>query len=297
MDSVTVIETASQFADMIERLSHARHIAIDTESNSFYAYHERICLIQISTTTNDYILDPLALKDMEPLGRIMGEPNIEKIFHAASNDVLGLKRDFQFKVETLFDTAIACKLLGYKQLGLAKILEQHFGVVLNKKWQRYDWGKRPLKEEQLDYASLDTHYLISLRHSLTSDLVANNLWDIAKEAFEKASEQELQVRTFHPEAFIQIRGAHFLDPTGKRILKDLYIYREREAQRRDRAPFRVLSNETLVRLAHIRPRSMKDFLKIKGIPRSYQQGHGAYTLLGLIRKTIGYNLESAGQPE
>jgi ribonuclease D len=297
MDSVTVIETPSQFAEMIEQLSHARHIAIDTESNSFYAYYERICLIQISTTTNDYILDPLALKDLEPLGRIMEEPNIEKIFHAASNDVLGLKRDFQFKVKTLFDTAIACKLLGYKHLGLAKILEQHFGALLNKKWQRYDWGKRPLKEEQLVYASLDTHYLISLRHNLASNLVANKLWDTAKEAFEKASEQELQARTFHPEAFMQIRGARLLDPTGKSILKVLYIHREREAQRRDRAPFRILSNETLVRLAHIRPRSIKDFSNIKGMPRSYQQGHGAYTLLALIRKTIGDNVESAGQPE
>jgi len=297
MDSVTVIETASQFADMMEQLSHARYIAIDTESNSFYAYHERICLIQISTVSNDYILDPLALKDLGPLGRILGEPNIEKIFHAASNDVLGLKRDFQFKVETLFDTAIACKLLGYKQLGLAKILEQHFGVMLNKKWQRYDWGKRPLKEEQLVYASLDTHYLISLRHNLASNLVTNNLWDTAKEAFEKASEQELQVRTFHPEAFIQIHGAQLLDPKGKRILKALYIYREREAQRRDRAPFRILSNETLVRLAHIRPQSINDFSKIKGMPHSYQQGHGAYNLLGLIRKTIGYNVESGDQPE
>ena len=93
MNSVMVIETASQFADFIEQLLTARHIAIDTESNSFYAYFERICLIQISTTERDYILDPLALKDLDALGRIMEDPEIEKIFHAASNDVLGLKRD------------------------------------------------------------------------------------------------------------------------------------------------------------------------------------------------------------
>ena len=119
MNSATVIETASHCADLVEHLSHARHIAIDTESNSFYAYFERICLIQISTTERDYILDPLALRDLGPIGKILEDPNIEKIFHAASNDVLGLKRDFQFKVRNLFDTAIACKLLGYKKLGLA----------------------------------------------------------------------------------------------------------------------------------------------------------------------------------
>jgi ribonuclease D len=293
MDSAMVIETASHFADLIEHLSHARHIAIDTESNSFYAYFERICLIQVSTAERDYILDPLTTKDLRPLGKILEDPNIEKIFHAASNDVLGLKRDFQFKVQNLFDTAIACKLLGYKQLGLAKILEHHFGVRLDKKWQRYDWGKRPLRGEQLDYASLDTHYLIPLRHNLASDLVVNDLWDAAQEAFAKASEQEFQERAFHPDAFLQIRGAQSLDPAGKRILKALYLYREHEAQRRDRAPFRILSNETLVRLAHQPPRNIQDFSKIKGLPRSYQEGHGAYGLLGVIRKIVERDAEMA----
>jgi ribonuclease D len=292
MDSVMVIETASQFADLIERLSHARHIAIDTESNSFYAYFERVCLLQISTTERDYILDPLALKDLGPIGAILADPKIEKIFHAASNDIMGLKRDFQFKVANLFDTAVACKLLGYQQLGLAKILGQHFGVVLDKKWQRYDWGKRPLKGEQLAYASLDTHYLIPLRHSLASELVAKNLWDTAREAFEKTSGQELQERSFHPEACFQIRGTQSLDPAGKRILKALYLYREHEAQRRNRAPFRILSDETLLRLASHPPQNIQDFSRIKGMPRSYQAGHGAYSLLGVIRRTVGRNVDA-----
>jgi ribonuclease D len=292
MDSVVVIQTASQFANMIGRLLNTRYIAIDTESNSFYAYFERICLIQISTDEADYILDPFALKDLRPLDQVLQDPGIEKIFHAASNDVLGLKRDFQFRIRNLFDTAIACKLLGYRQLGLAKILEQHFGVLLDKKWQRYDWGKRPLKEEQLDYASLDTHYLIPLRHSLAADLMVKNLWVAAQEAFEKACEQELQERAFQPEAFLQIRGAQSLDTAGKRILKALYLYRQHEAQRRDRAPFRILTNETLMRLALQRPLNLQEFLKIKGIPRSYQGGPGAYALLGVIRKTVGHTEKS-----
>jgi ribonuclease D len=294
MDSVMVIETASQFAELIEQLSHARHIAMDTESNSFYAYFERVCLLQISTNERDYILDPLALKDLGPIGAILADPKIEKIFHAASNDVMGLKRDFHFKVANLFDTAIACKLLGYQQLGLAKILGQHFGVVLDKKWQRCDWGKRPLKGEQLDYASLDTHYLIPLRHHLTSELIAKNLWATAKESFERTSEQELQERTFHPEACFQIRGTRSLDPAGKRILKALYLYREHEAQRRDRAPFRILSDETLLRLASQPPQNIQDFSRIKGMPRSYQAGHGAYSLLGVIRRTAGRDVDLVG---
>jgi ribonuclease D len=292
MNSVVVVETALQFADFMEHVSSTSHVAIDTESNSFYAYSERICLVQVSTTARDYILDPLALKDLGALGKILEDPKIEKIFHAASNDVMGLKRDYQFQVRNLFDTAIACKLLGYKQLGLARILEQHFGVILDKKWQRYDWGKRPLHAEQLNYASLDTHFLIPLRHSLTNDLSTQELWEKAQEAFAKAAQQELQERAFHPEAFLQIRGAQTLDPAGKRILKALYVYRDREAKRRDRAPFRVLTDETLVRLAQERPQAVTDFSRVKGMPRSYQEGRTAFSLLGLIRKAISPGTES-----
>lgn len=297
MDSVVVVETASQLADFLEHVSTVPHIAIDTESNSFYAYFERICLLQVSTSDCDYILDPLALTDLGTFGSILADAKIEKIFHAAANDVLGLKRDYQFQVDNLFDTAIACKLLGYKQLGLARILEQHYGVVLDKKWQRHDWAKRPLETEQLEYASLDTHFLIPLRHTLATELTTRELWDTAQEAFAKAAAQELQERTFQPEAFLHIRGARSLDPTAKRVLKALYLYRDREARRRDRAPFRVLTDETLVRLAQQQPQTIREFSRVKGMPRSYQEGRSAFSLLGIIRRNAGGGGDSVSPPQ
>jgi ribonuclease D len=283
MNPVIVIQNPAELLKLVKKLSTAQYIAIDTEANSFYAYFERICLIQISTAEDDYILDPLQLEDLQPLGEILNNPDIEKVFHAAVNDVLGLKRDFRFAFRNLFDTAEAAKLLGYTQLGLAKLLQEHFGVILNKKWQRHNWGKRPLEEEQLDYARMDTHYLIDLRHRLAEGLKARELWDAARESFARASEQEAQTKTFRPESFIQINGARTLDPTGKRILKALYLYREHEARRRNRAPFRVLSNDTLLRIAHQRPKDLKDFSRIKGMPRNYHNGRGAQNLLELIR--------------
>lgn len=285
MNPVIVIQKPSDFDVLIQDLSNTRHVAMDTESNSFYAYFERVCLIQISTVDHDYIIDPFAVEDIEALGTILENPGIEKIFHAASNDVLGLKRDFRFRIHGIFDTAIACKLLGYEQLGLANVIERHFGVRLNKKWQRHDWGKRPLKPEQLDYARLDTHYLIALRHELTKELQTCELWETASREFEKASEQEFQRRVFHPEAFIQIAGAHSLDLKGRHILKALYLHRDHEARRRNRAPFRVMSNETLLRLALQRPKSLHDFSQIKGLPRSYLKNNAAQRLIELIRKS------------
>jgi len=284
MKPIVLIEKPSQLRLLIKELSTAPYIAIDTESNSFYAYFEKVCLIQISTIEKDYIIDPLMLRDIEPLGEILGNPAIEKILHAPSNDIVGLRRDFGFRIRNLFDTAVACKLLGCRQLGLARILQEHFAVQLNKKWQRCDWGKRPLHGDQLEYARLDTHYLIPLRHQLAAGLHAQDSWETAREAFDKLCEQEAQDRPFHPGGFINIRGARSLDSAGKAVLKALYVYREKEAQQRDRAPFRILSNETLLRLARSRPHSLREFAGTKGLPHHYRKGHRAQDLLELINR-------------
>ncbi len=284
MRPVIFVETPSVFHAMIDALAGSRHVAVDTESNSFYAYFERICLIQLSIPDQDFIVDPFALPDLSPLGEILQDSSIEKILHAASNDVLGIKRDYRFRIRNLFDTAIACKILGYTRLGLARILEEHFGVVLNKRYQRHDWRRRPLTQEQMDYARMDTHFLLPLRHKLAADLEARGLLDQAREAFTAAEDQEAATKKFRPGSYIQIRGARALDPAGKKVLQALYLFREHEAKRTDRAPFRIMSNETLMRLAIRRPKNLKEFSQVKGLPRMFHQAGRGTHILELIRK-------------
>ncbi|MDR3555451.1 MAG: HRDC domain-containing protein [Syntrophobacteraceae bacterium] len=293
LNSVVLIENRRDFSNFLQELENSTHVAIDTESNSFYAYFNRVCLIQVSTSEQDYIIDPLSVGDIHDLGETLSNPDVEKIFHAAPNDIAGLKRDFKFVVHNVFDTSIAAKILGYKQLGLAPILQEHFGVSLNKKWQRYDWGKRPLKEEQIEYARFDTHFLIPLRHRLACELEEKQLFDSAREAFEKLCTQQIVKKHFRPGDFLHICGAQSLDVVGKRVLKALYLFREKEARRRDRAPFRVLTNETLLKIALQRPKSVQDFNKIKGIPRVYLSSHAAFQLLDLIRRSEEQEDEAA----
>src|SRR5438093_1221179 len=125
-----------------QRLSKASALAVDTEADSFYHYHHKCCLIQISDGETVYLVDPLALKRLEPLGEALGAKRIVKVLHAAEQDVLYLRRDFGFHLEPLFDTMIASQLLGKSGIGLASLLLASFGVKLDKGSQREEGARR-----------------------------------------------------------------------------------------------------------------------------------------------------------
>jgi ribonuclease D len=181
-----LIESADRFADLIADLGSQARLAVDTESNSLHAYQEKVCLIQFSTPDEDYVLDPLALADLAPLGPTFADPAIEKIFHASEYDILCLRRDYGFTFANIFDTMQAGRILGRKQAGLDRLLEEKFSVKINKRFQKADWAVRPLSRDLLLYARLDTHYLIPLRDILKGELEAHGLWQLAQEDFELA---------------------------------------------------------------------------------------------------------------
>jgi ribonuclease D len=184
---VALITQADDLLRMVEALSGESILAVDTESNSLHAYRERVCLIQFSTLQADYLVDPLALEDLSPLAPIFSNPSIEKVFHAAEYDLLCLRRDFGMEVANLFDTMIAGRILGYNEIGLGAMLEAGLGVKLDKRFQRANWGERPLPEHLIDYARLDTHYLIPLRDRLHAELVERGLLTLAQEDFRMAA--------------------------------------------------------------------------------------------------------------
>ena len=148
---------------MLRRLASEPRIAVDTESNSLYAYQEKVCLLQVSIPGADYLVDPLASPGLGEMRSIFADPSIEKVLHACEYDVICLRRDFGFQLANLFDTMWAARILGWPRVGLADILKERFDVTLDKRWQRYNWGKRPLPADALAYAQLDTHYLLRLR--------------------------------------------------------------------------------------------------------------------------------------
>lgn len=264
---------------MVKRLSNEPILAVDTESNSLYAYQEQVCLIQFSTPQDDFLVDPLALEDLSSLETLFANPKIEKIFHAAEYDVISLKRDFQYKFENLFDTMLAARILGWQKIGLGSILKSEFEVELNKRFQRANWGKRPISPDMMDYARLDTHYLIPLRYRMKSELKSNGLWPLAEEDFARLCYVNGRDPQDQPEPCWRVRGAYDLDPQQAAVLLELCRYRAKVAKSIDRPVFKVIGDKTLLAIAEACPRTERELKKVPALSQKQYLRHGA----GLLR--------------
>lgn len=287
----TIIRTQEMLHKVIAAFKDVPLIAIDTESNSLYAYQEQVCLIQITVPTDalsngysgDYIIDPLAIEDLSPLGTLLADPDIELVFHAAEYDIMCLKRDYGFEFTNLFDTYIAARTLGYKRVGLGSILEDRFDIQLDKRFQQADWSKRPLSNDQLFYAQMDTHFLPALRDVLFGELEENGYLEEALEYCEQMVEIPPAHKEFDPEGFWRIRTPHDLSGREMSILKELYLWREATAEKRDLPPFKVLQDPELVKIAVADPMEIDDLQRIQRFSRRKIERYGKSILRAVNR--------------
>jgi ribonuclease D len=258
------VDSTAQLQEVAARLGAAAHLAVDTEADSFYHYFHKCCLIQIAEGQDVFLIDSLALPDLKPLSAPLLAAGTGKVLHAAEQDILYLRRDFGFEVGPLFDTMIAAQILGKKSVGLAGLLNEYFGVTLDKGCQRDDWSRRPLTERQRAYAAEDVRHLVRLQHALEADLEQKGRLEWAREEFEYIARRAWAPRAFDAEEFWGIKGARDLEPESAAMLRELYRMRDERARAADVPPFRIVSDETLLALALRKPRAPADLDGLKG---------------------------------
>lgn len=252
------VSTNDQLKRMVHDIAAQSRVAVDTESNSLHAFREQVCLVQFSTTKADYLVDPLALHDLSALAPVFSNPNIEKIFHAAEYDLICLRRDFQFSFANLFDTMHAARVLGYPAVGLDKLLGDKFEIKMDKRHQKANWGARPLTKEQIHYARLDTHYLFDLRDALEKELLEKERLEFAKEDFHRACKvEESRVKT-NGESWERFAGRKDLSLRELTVIAQLCKWRDKEAERLDRPPYKVVMDDVLIALAKNPPEEKVD---------------------------------------
>ncbi len=246
-----IITSASRLEAVVKSALEQPRVALDLESNGFYSYRERICLVQLAVGDKIYLIDPLQGEGVAPLGELLAAPSVEKIFHSADYDVRSLDRDWGFRIRGLFDTSIAAAFIGSDRLGLAATLKKYLKIEITKKksLQRANWAKRPLTPDLLQYAAGDVRYLDRLRTTLHRRLKRRGRTQWVEEEAERLA----AIRHSPPEpvknAFLSTKGSKDLDGRGLAILRSIHAFREKEARRRDKPPFMIFSDSLMVEMA------------------------------------------------
>ncbi len=276
------LDTADAVDRFLADIGQPAAIAIDTEGASFHRFVDRIYLLQLSTERHHAVIDPLPIGTPERLGRLLQDRGVEVVLHDADYDLRLLRQDYGWQVNALFDTRVASQLLGLRAFGLAALLEQYFGIKLDKKHQRADWSMRPLSADMLEYAALDTRWLLDLRAKLRGQLEKLGRWHWAQEEFGRA-EGTQWAPDEQGQAFMKMKGARDLSRRELARLRELVAWRDDIAREIDRATFRVIGNETLLELARLSPATTGELLKVKGFPRGMSEARTTGLLAALRR--------------
>ena len=279
---LTWVTERSALEAMAARLGVETQIALDTEANGFHRYHERVCLVQLSTAAEDWLVDPLALPDLAPLAPVLADPGVRKLLHGADYDVIGLRRDFGFEIRGLFDTMIAARLAGRTEVSLRALLRDFCDVHVDKASQRADWTVRPLPPHLVSYARGDTRYLPVIAARLEAELAAAGRTAAAREEFAVVETRVARGERFPLDGWTTEPVAKRMTPRERGVLKALWEWRDGEARRRDQPPFRVLATETIVALAQARPTRVEELARQRGLADRLAHGAGARALVAVI---------------
>jgi ribonuclease D len=263
----TWIDSDEALAALGERLAAADSIAVDTESDGFHHYFDKLCLLQFSTRDAHFLVDPLAVSTLEPLRPSLADPGIRTVMHAAEQDIMYLRRDHNLEVKGLFDTSAAAQLTGHTRLGLAALLETFFDVHLSKSNQRDDWSRRPLNPAQLAYAVADTSRLLALAERLDDELKVLGRQEWAAEEYRALEVKQINLNSAEADDITRVKGWRKLPPRGRVILRELLIARDEESRHRDRPPFRIVPGPLLLDLATTPPTTLRELQNRKGFPR------------------------------
>ncbi len=277
-----LIDTPAGLGRLARSLENLDTLAVDLEADSMYHFQDRVCLIQLATRRQIYIIDPIRLKSLEPLKPFFSDSRIRKVFHGADYDIRSLFRDFGIVIHNLFDTELASRFLGIRQSGLDAVIHSFFKVKLEKKYQKKDWSKRPLPHDMINYAAKDVEYLLQLSEILENLLISEGRLSWVEEECRLLS--KVRPNTNHDvPLFLNFRGAGKFFSRDLAILEEVLIWRREMARKKDRPLFKILGNRHIISLVHKKPCSNKELIESKTLSSKQLHMFGSMLLQAIER--------------
>lgn len=254
-----MISTEQEFNELIDRALHSDSVGIDTEFIWERTYYPVLGLVQVALSDEDcHLIDPLALEDLTPLGRLLGDFSVVKILHDAPQDLIILSRVTGVIPQNIFDTRIAAGFSGLSSTtSLLRLMQELLDIDLPKTETRTNWLKRPLAPSQIDYALDDVRYLRALRILLLTRIIDPQVTSWLDEDLQSLSMPELYDQIDDQTRYLKIKGSSSLDRRGLAILKDLAALREQEARSLNRPRGHVFTDRSLLAIAGKKPTSKK----------------------------------------
>jgi len=285
LNSLTpLIENLQELKDAVKGIETEKKVGFDLEADSMYHFSEKVCLLQVASKNTAFVIDTLRLRDLSLLKPLFLRNDVIKIFHGADYDVRSLFRDFGIEIKNLFDTELASRFLGIKKTGLEAVLKDRFNVKLEKKYQKKDWSERHLSADMLSYALNDVRHLISL-----SEILEKELDDTGRLSWVE-EECEILCRVRSPEdngepLFLKFKGAGKLKPKTLAILEALLRFRKETAQKKDRPLFKIMGNDSILKLAETRPGSLEKIMNTEALSQRQLDIYGK-DVIRVINKAL-----------
>ncbi len=240
--------------------AHGSH-CLDSESNSGFAYEERLCLLQLNVGDELWLVDLLALPGgaaaLDPLRPVLESPIHTTFLHGGEFDVGCLKRDYTLDLHGVWDTQQAASFLGWPKTGYGAVVERICGVTLPKGHAHHDWGRRPIETVPLQYALDDVFYLPAVAEHLRQEVAAADLEEEVAIA-NRAVEESTWNGGFSADGFWRVKGVRRLAPVEVAVLASLYAWRDAQARQQNLPPGRVLNDRLLLALSRTNASSPED---------------------------------------
>lgn len=277
-------DTLPDLNRVLKSVESEKRIGFDLEADSMYHFSEKVCLVQVASKNDAFVIDTVKLRDLSLLKPLFMNEDIMKIFHGADYDVRSLFRDFGIEIRNLFDTELASRFLGVKETGLDAVLKNRFGVTLEKKYQKKDWSERPISADMLHYALNDVIHLVGLSEILEKELEAAGRISWVKE------ECEILSRVRPPEddkgpLFLKFKGAGRLKSRNLAVLEALLQFRLESARKKDRPLFKIMGNDSILKLAETCPESPEKMVETGALTLKQADIYGR-SLNEIIKKAL-----------
>ncbi len=276
------IESESELENICHKLLEEKIIGVDLEADSMHCFKEKICLIQIATAKQAFLIDPFEFKEISPFLKVLENHDTIKVFHGADFDIRSLDRDYHTRVNNLFDTEIACRFLGIKERGLGALLKRYFTVDSNKKYQKANWSKRPFSQGMVEYSVMDVAFLTKLYETILQQLVDKGRLSWAKEEFEIQEEVRYEDNHQSP-LFKKFKGAGKIENRSLAVLENLLQLRMQIAEKKDQPLFKIMSNSSLIAMANEKPETIDQILKIRALSPRQSDMYGKFCVEAIMK--------------